>query len=59
MVQQPLLPGASDAAYQQIKVEPVIGAATVNRVTITVCWIAPNEPAGSAPHHHTVVAYVN
>jgi type IV pilus assembly protein PilV len=59
MVQQPLLPGASDAAYQQIKVEPVIGAATVNRVTITVCWIAPNEPAGSAPHRHTVVAYVN
>jgi type IV pilus assembly protein PilV len=56
---QPLLPGASDARYQQVLVEPVIGATTVNRVTITLCWVAPNEPAGSAPHRHTVVAYVN
>ena len=30
-----------------------------NRVTITLCWIAPNEPASAPPHRHTVVAYVN
>lgn len=58
MVRQ-LLPGANDDRFQQILVEPVIGGTTVNRVTITLCWIAPNEPAGSAPHRHTVVAYVN
>lgn len=53
------LPGGNNDAYQQILVDSVVAGATVNRVTITVCWIAPNEPAGSAPHRHTVVAYVN
>ena len=38
MVQKPLLPGADNPAYQQILVQPVIGTATVNRVTITLCW---------------------
>jgi type IV pilus assembly protein PilV len=47
----PLLPGAS-AAMQQIQVDT--GAS--NRVTITICWNAPND---TAPHRHTVVAYVN
>lgn len=56
---QPALPGGNDARYQQIRVDPAVGGTTVNRVTITLCWIAPNEPAGSEPHRHTVVAYVN
>jgi type IV pilus assembly protein PilV len=59
MVQQPLLPGANDSKYQQIRVDSVVAGAAVNRVTITLCWIAPTEPAGSPPHRHTVVAYVN
>lgn len=59
MIQQPLLPGANDPRYQQILVESVVGGTPVNRVTITLCWIAPNEPAGTEPHRHTVVAYVN
>jgi type IV pilus assembly protein PilV len=59
MIQQPLLPGANDPKYQQIRVDSVVAGAAVNRVTITLCWVAPNEPAGSAPHRHTVVAYVN
>jgi hypothetical protein len=64
MVQQPLLPGGNDAKFQQIRVdqEVVPGASVTSniyRVTITLCWIAPNEPAGSTPHRHTVVAYVS
>jgi len=47
----PLLPGAT-AAMQQIGIDT--GAR--NRVTITLCWNAPND---RTPHRHTVVAYVN
>jgi type IV pilus assembly protein PilV len=47
----PLLPGAT-AAMQQIQVDT--GAS--NRVTITICWNAPND---TTPRRHTVVAYVN
>lgn len=65
---KPLLPGAADSRYQQVLVElvapplggaSIAGAEAVVRVTITLCWIAPNEPAGTDPHRHTVVAYVN
>ena len=48
---KPLLPGVTDT-MQQVDVE--VGA--TNRVTITVCWRAPND---TAPRRHTVVAYVN
>jgi len=48
---RPLLPG-STAAMQQVEVDTGVS----NRVTITVCWLAPG---GTAPHRHTVVAYVN
>jgi len=48
---RPLLPG-SNAAMQQVVVDP----GNANRVTITLCWQAPNE---TAPHRHTVVGYVN
>jgi type IV pilus assembly protein PilV len=62
MVRQ-LLPGANDPRYQQVRVERMtldpVKPTYSFRVTITVCWAAPNEPAGSEPHRHTVVAYVN
>jgi type IV pilus assembly protein PilV len=48
---KPLLPG-SNAAMQQIDVDTGIS----NRVTITLCWQAPND---TTPRRHTVVAYVN
>ena len=48
---RPLLPG-STAAMQQVEVDTGVS----NRVTITVCWQAPNE---AVPRRHTVVAYVN
>ena len=48
---RPLLPG-STAAMQQVEVDTGVS----NRVTITVCWLAPGD---TAPHRHTVVAYVN
>jgi type IV pilus assembly protein PilV len=47
----PLLPGVTDT-MQQIDVD----TGSNNRVTITLCWRAPNDPA---PRRHTVVAYVN
>lgn len=47
----PLLPGATTAMQQ---IEVYTGAS--NRVTITLCWNAPND---RTPHRHTVVAYVN
>jgi type IV pilus assembly protein PilV len=47
----PLLPGAT-AAMQQIEIDTGVR----NRVTITLCWNAPND---RTPHRHTVVAYVN
>ncbi|MGH8681480.1 MAG: type IV pilus modification protein PilV [Burkholderiales bacterium] len=47
----PLLPGAT-AAMQQIEIDTGVN----NRVTITMCWRAPGDPA---PRRHTVVAYVN
>ena len=52
---QPLLPGGNNANYQQIQVD----TGTNNRVTVTVCWLPPNAPAGSAPNRHTTVAYIN
>lgn len=48
---KPLLPG-STAAMQQIDIDTGVN----NRVTITICWQAPND---TAPRRHTVVAYVN
>ncbi|MFO1362117.1 MAG: type IV pilus modification protein PilV [Burkholderiales bacterium] len=47
----PLLPGATPA-MQQIEVDT--GAS--NRVTITLCWQAPND---TTPRRHTVVAYIH
>jgi type IV pilus assembly protein PilV len=47
----PLLPGAT-AAMQQIEIDT--GAS--NRVTVTLCWQAPND---TTPRRHTVVAYIN
>jgi len=47
----PLLPGATDT-MQQIEIDTGVN----NRVTITMCWKAPNDPT---PRRHTVVAYVN
>jgi type IV pilus assembly protein PilV len=48
---KPLLPG-STPAMQQIDIDTGVS----NRVTITLCWQAPND---TAPRRHTVVAYVN
>jgi type IV pilus assembly protein PilV len=48
---KPLLPGTT-GAMQQIDVD----VGSNNRVTITVCWQAPND---SAPRRHTVVAYIH
>jgi hypothetical protein len=47
------LPGAT-ADNQQIEVQNVAG--DFNRVTITLCWQAPND---KAPRSHTLVTYVN
>jgi type IV pilus assembly protein PilV len=47
----PLIPGAT-AAMQQIDVDTGVS----NRVTITLCWLAPND---ATPHRHTLVAYIN
>jgi type IV pilus assembly protein PilV len=47
----PLLPGAT-AAMQQVAIDTGVN----NRVTITLCWNAPND---AVPHRHTLVAYVN
>jgi type IV pilus assembly protein PilV len=47
----PMLPGATDT-MQQI----VVDTGSNNRVTITVCWQAPNDPE---PRRHTTVAYIN
>jgi type IV pilus modification protein PilV len=44
------LPGATDK--QQI----IINVAENNRVTVTVCWKAPND---AALRRHTLVAYIN
>jgi type IV pilus assembly protein PilV len=48
---RPLLPG-SDATMQQVAVDTGVS----NRVTVTVCWLAPGD---TTPRRHTVVAYVN
>lgn len=37
---------------------PVVTVAAGNLVTITVFWIAPGEPAGTAPHSFNVVAQI-
>jgi type IV pilus assembly protein PilV len=47
----PLLPGATPA-MQQIEVDTGVS----NRVTITLCWQAPND---TTPRRHTVVGYIN
>jgi type IV pilus assembly protein PilV len=47
----PILPGTK-ASMQQIEIDTGVS----NRVTITLCWQAPND---TAPRRHTVVAYVN
>lgn len=48
---KPLLPG-SKPEMQQVDVDIGVN----NRVTITVCWQAPNE---TAPRRHIVVAHIN
>jgi type IV pilus assembly protein PilV len=45
-------PPGSRELFQQVDVDTGVN----NRVTITVCWQAPNE---TAPRRHTLVAYVN
>jgi type IV pilus assembly protein PilV len=45
------LPGAT-SAMQQIAVD----TASFNKVTVTVCWKAPND---AIAHKHTVISYVN
>jgi type IV pilus assembly protein PilV len=45
------LPGAT-SAMQQI----VVDTASFNKVTVTVCWKAPND---AVAHKHTVISYVN
>jgi type IV pilus assembly protein PilV len=52
---QPLLPGGSNPAYQQIQVD----TGTNNRITVTICWLPPNAAPGAAPNRHTTVAYIN
>jgi type IV pilus assembly protein PilV len=47
------LPGA-DATMQQILVDTT--AAGFNRVSVTLCWKAPND---TTPHSHTVITYIN
>lgn len=47
------LPGASDASMQQILVET---GTAFNKVTVTVCWQVPSNPA---PRKHVLVTYVN
>jgi type IV pilus assembly protein PilV len=47
----PLLPGATPA-MQQVEID----TGANNRVTITLCWSAPND---ATPRRHTVVAYVH
>ena len=48
------LPGAGDAAFQQVRVEP--GATDFNRVTITVCWRAPGE---TDPSRYELITHIN
>ncbi len=47
----PLLPGATPG-MQQVEIDTGVS----NRVTITLCWRAPND---TSPRRHTLVAYVN
>lgn len=47
------LPGAT-STMQQIVVDKT--AAGINRMTVTVCWVAPSNPA---KRQHVVVSYVN
>jgi type IV pilus assembly protein PilV len=47
----PLLPGATPG-MQQVEIDTGVS----NRVTITLCWQAPND---TTPRRHTLVAYVN
>ena len=60
----PLLPGLDDAAQQASMQQIEIDTGARNRVTITLCWVAPGDRTkgpGGTPlfHRHTVVAYVN
>jgi type IV pilus assembly protein PilV len=50
----PALPGSTDA-MQQV----VISTGASNRVTITVCWRAPNAAATAPSSRHTLIAYIN
>ena len=51
---RPLLPGTVPE-MQQV----AVSTGNNNRVTITVCWRAPNAPAGAPSSRHTLVAYIN
>ncbi|MEO7404565.1 MAG: type IV pilus modification protein PilV [Burkholderiales bacterium] len=48
------LPGSTAAAFQQVLVDNT--AAAFNRVTIRVCWQAPND---SQPSRYELITYVN
>lgn len=48
---QAALPGA-------VANPPVVTVTAANLVTITVFWIAPGEPTGTAPHSFNVVAQI-
>ena len=37
---------------------PIVTVSAASLVTITVFWIAPGEPTGTAPHNFTVVAQI-
>jgi len=50
----PLLPGSA-ANMQQV----LVSAGANNRVTITVCWRAPNAQPGAPASRHTLIAYIN
>ena len=52
------LPGAS-AVPPTVTVTPVTTAVTPSSlVTITIFWMAPNEPPGTAPHKFIAIAQV-
>lgn len=48
------LPGSTAPAFQQVLVDNT--AAAFNRVTIRVCWQAPNDPQ---PGRYELITYVN
>lgn len=37
----------------------LVSGGSNNRVTITVCWRAPNAKPGAPASRHTLIAYIN